>query len=179
MANTSNMRQKTITLGIAMHKPYPVPRASIYLPIHVGAALNPDVLSHIQGDNTGDNISTLNPYFCELTALYWLWKNNDSDYKGLVHYRRYFATNNFFKRHNHNRFERILEKTELDQILVQHPIILPKNDTMSLKRYTHIMPIRCTQANSTSPNKSFRTSPLSMWRLGVASCGNVAHIFSI
>lgn len=126
MANTSNMRQKTITLGIAMHKPYPVPRASIYLPIHVGAALNPDVLSHIQGDNTGDNISTLNPYFCELTALYWLWKNNDSDYKGLVHYRRYFATNNFFKRHSHNRFERILEKTELDQVLVQHPIILPK-----------------------------------------------------
>lgn len=72
MTQMPERRKRGITIGIAMHKPYPVPQSDIYLPIHVGAALHPDVLPDIQGDNTGDNISTLNPYFCELTALYWL-----------------------------------------------------------------------------------------------------------
>src|SRR5699024_4773412 len=40
--------------------------------------------------NTGDNISLDNPRFCELTAVYWAWKNLDAGYIGLVHYRRYF-----------------------------------------------------------------------------------------
>lgn len=42
-------------------------------------------------DRTGDSIADLNSVFCELTAMYWLWKNCDDDIKGLVHYRRYFT----------------------------------------------------------------------------------------
>lgn len=45
----------------------------------------------ITADNTGDNISIKNPNYCELTGLYWAWKNlKDYDYIGLCHYRRYF-----------------------------------------------------------------------------------------
>ena len=74
---------------IATHKEYNFPRIEGYIPIHVGKALT-DLDLGIIGDNTGDNISNLNPNFCELTALYWMWKNSNADILGLVHYRRYF-----------------------------------------------------------------------------------------
>lgn len=65
-----------------------------YLPIHVGKALS-DLELHIQGDDTGDNISKKNDCYCELTALYWAWKNlKDIELIGLCHYRRYFDFHN-------------------------------------------------------------------------------------
>lgn len=65
-----------------------------YLPIQVGKAVHPDLDLGFQNDNEGDNISIRNPYWCELTAIYWGWKNlKDYDYIGLCHYRRYLAVN--------------------------------------------------------------------------------------
>ena len=39
----------------------------------------------------GDNIDFLNPWYCELTGLYYLWKHVDDEIVGLEHYRRYFV----------------------------------------------------------------------------------------
>lgn len=58
--------------------------------IQVGAALTDERVSDIC-DNEGDNISHKNPNYCELTALYWMWKNQELfsvKYYGLFHYRR-------------------------------------------------------------------------------------------
>lgn len=84
---------KKLTCLIATHKTYEFPKVDCYIPIHVGKARGNNELG-IQGDNTGDNISLKNGSFCELTALYWAWKNDffsDIEYAGLVHYRRYFS----------------------------------------------------------------------------------------
>lgn len=71
------------------HKKFDPPKEAGYIPLHVGRALGQDF--GYQGDNTGDNISDLNPYYGELTGLYWLWKNcSDVENIGICHYRRYF-----------------------------------------------------------------------------------------
>ena len=46
---------------------------SCEIPIQTGASLSDTVLSPVR-DNIGDNISAQNRTFCELTALYWIWK---------------------------------------------------------------------------------------------------------
>ncbi len=86
MANS----QPRVQILVAAHKPYAMPKSEIFLPIQVGKKLAKSVIDDFIGDDTGNNISGKNPVFCELTALYWAWKNLDSDYIGLAHYRRHF-----------------------------------------------------------------------------------------
>lgn len=85
---------KKVTILVACHKPDTVYRNDIYTPIHVGRAISKwkSEMADMIGDDTGDNISHKNPYYCELTAQYWAWKNLDCEYVGLCHYRRYFET---------------------------------------------------------------------------------------
>lgn len=74
---------------VCCHKPDVYVREAPYFPIQVGKELAKTDLG-IAGDNTGDNISGKNRSYCELTGLYWAWKNLDADIYGLCHYRRYF-----------------------------------------------------------------------------------------
>lgn len=86
-------KEPKIKILVACHKADPAIRQDdIYMPIHVGKALHPELDLGFQGDDTGDNISEKNGAYCELTAMYWAWKNlpKDVDIVGLCHYRRYF-----------------------------------------------------------------------------------------
>lgn len=83
-----------IKIIVCAHKQDYIHKDSVYMPIQVGKAIS-DIDLGIQGDDTGDNISSKNKSYCELTALYWAWKNlKDIDYIGINHYRRYF---NFYE----------------------------------------------------------------------------------
>lgn len=64
-------------------------RYSWEIPIQVGAALTQERICGLR-DDQGENISYKNGQYCELTALYWIWKQDSSDYAGLCHYRRHF-----------------------------------------------------------------------------------------
>ncbi len=70
---------------------------NFFIPVKCGAVFDKRKNIDIQGDNTGDNISEKRMSFCELTVLYWAWKNQKADYYGLCHYRRYFSTQKKFE----------------------------------------------------------------------------------
>ena len=89
-----------------------------YETIHAGRALNPD-LGYL-GDNTGENISRLNPYINEITALYWIWKNTSHTVIGLSHYRRFFTESNSSK----FSYEKILTQDAAQKILKRYDIIV-------------------------------------------------------
>ena len=62
-----------------------------YRIIHAGHAQAKEDFGYA-GDDTGDNISALNPYINELTAVYWMWKNTAHTIIGHGSYRRFFTT---------------------------------------------------------------------------------------
>lgn len=79
-------------LYILTHKNFHIPEQlpEVYFPLQVGALFHR--LPGIPGDHTGENISSRNALYNELTGLYWIWKNCSEDIIGLCHYRRYFVT---------------------------------------------------------------------------------------
>ena len=111
---------KNIVILVATHKSAQMPEDDIYLPIQVGAQNNSVDLGFVK-DDEGENISQKNPHYCELTALYWAWKNLEADYIGLTHYRRHFIMN-----HAGDKWSRVASREYIESLLDSNDIILPK-----------------------------------------------------
>lgn len=122
---------------IATHKRFNVPQLNGYQPLQVGAEGKSD-LGYLK-DNTGDNISVKNPNYCELTGLYWIWKNAADDYKGLVHYRRYFGKSNLS-----NKISDVFTYQELLDKLKNHDIVLSYQEIFLQNAKNEIMIQCCT-----------------------------------
>lgn len=103
-----------IKILVATHKEYKMPDDDMYLPVFVGAACS-DLNLPYQRDDEGDNISFKNKTYCELTGIYWAYKNLKAEYIGLNHYRRYFKYKG-----------KLLDKETAEALLSEFPIILPK-----------------------------------------------------
>lgn len=120
-----------IKLLVAAHKPYQMPSDPLYLPVHVGAQ-NKQSIGYTR-DDSGENISEKNPYYCELTGLYWAWKNLDADVLGLVHYRRYFKGS-----HGGQGMDSVLSSDEAEQLLREYDCILPRRQRYLIETiYSH------------------------------------------
>ncbi len=132
----------------------------LYQPIMAGNALQKDQPVMI-GDDSGDSISEKNPYFSELTGIYWVWKNRKHEITGSCHYRRYFSAREepfdfkikrllyypvglYRKRFgliytgNIQRFrERMLNREEIIEIFQSYDAILPQKRKLNYSVRKH------------------------------------------
>jgi len=126
-----------IKILVAYHKKDNLYKNDILVPVHCGRALmaesDPDrawFLENLIGDDTGDNISALNKDFCELTGIYWAWKNYDAvgnpDYIGLAHYRRLWYLADDFKASAGSILNQIaLTEANIAAMMDRYQVILP------------------------------------------------------
>ncbi|MDE5545829.1 MAG: DUF4422 domain-containing protein [Anaeroplasmataceae bacterium] len=117
-----------IKLYVVTHK------ESQYLPkdrTFIGVGNNKDISNVHIYDNQGENIADKNSSFCELTALYWMWKNDSSTIVGLEHYRRFFCTKHcIFK-------PRPIQLKKIKAILSKYDCIVSQNYIFREGIYTY------------------------------------------
>lgn len=112
------------TIFAMTHKKFIPPTDKMYVPLHVGKEGKED-LGYL-GDDTGDNISRKNPYYSELTGVYWVWKNYPkSENVGICHYRRFLV----------NDAGRLFSEAEIESILSRYDLITTKTLTMRYPYY--------------------------------------------
>ena len=115
-----NTNMKNIKIIVASHKQYWMPEDDVYLPVQVGAEGKASLGDGFTPDNTGGNISNRNPNYCELTGIFWAWKNLDADYIGLVHYRRHFSVHRWTKDR-----KQIISGEQVSAFLDECDVLLP------------------------------------------------------
>lgn len=125
---------QNIFIIIASHKKYKAPHDEIYKMVEVGAENRENHFAKYKDNDGIENISTKNSSYCELTALYWAWKNVNYDIVGLVHYRRYFSKSYFSRLYN---FKNIIDKKTINKLLKNNDFILPKTTKLKKTIYQH------------------------------------------
>ncbi len=135
---------KNIRIIIATHKKYKMPEDEIYIPLQVGAEGKENL--GYEKDNTEDNISLKNAFYCELTGLYWAWKNLNADYIGLSHYRRHFTCSKRIPKTEQEKFHILLNLKQANELLKDVDILLPKKRKYYIENlydhYKHTMFIK-------------------------------------
>lgn len=139
--------RKDCFIAVICHKKAKTPGDPSYCPIEVGAAGRKDHFLEIRDDLGEENISSKNGSFCELTGLYWAYKNVDCGILGLVHYRRYFMKSSLCLRKD---LKNVLSKEKIERILSRFDIILPKKRHYWIEtnesHFVHAHPQECLEA---------------------------------
>lgn len=129
-----------ISVYIVSHKDCFVPDCPVLKPIQVGCSLSGKHIPNMLHDDSGDNISERNRMYCELTAQYWVWKNDtDSDYVGFFHYRRYLNFSG--KNLNSDCWGNIIYNDRLDEKILAELGIESQKMQETICKYDAIVPI--------------------------------------
>lgn len=112
-----------LTVFVAVHKEVPFYGNNCYKFLHVGASKSSLKIKNAVRDNAAeDNISDKNRIYCELTGLYYIWKNiKDIENVGLCHYRRFLAK----KPYGSKPKNLILKEEQILKLLQKCDVILP------------------------------------------------------
>lgn len=114
--------KKSVMIYVASHKDCEKYGDKCYHLLHVGAAKSTADFAEYRDDSEEDNISVKNPVYCELTGVYWMWKNAaDCDYIGLCHYRRYLGKHKFAL----NTDKNILSSSDIIKLMEKYDVIVP------------------------------------------------------
>ncbi|MCZ0860178.1 DUF4422 domain-containing protein [Methanocorpusculum sp. MG] len=79
-----------LAVYVMTHGPECTWLADYCIPLEIGAACRDKHCCELRDDLGEDTISEKDRLYCELTGLYWMWKNDQHEYAGLYHYRRVF-----------------------------------------------------------------------------------------
>lgn len=140
---------KSTSIYVATHKKINLSLPNNYKVIQLKCDLFGQWDGYIH-DNVGNNISN-KIYFSELSALYWIWKNDQSDIKGLCHYRRYFSMNNdssmtsILKYSSNELYKKVINSTEIEKailtndsaIIAQKYLPFPETGRQELCKYVY------------------------------------------
>ena len=132
---------------VACHKASLIADDDIYRPIFVGSLgkMSPEFKRIMSGeriealrDDEGQNISSKNYMYSELSGLYWARYNLDVKYLGLVHYRRYFKGSLIEKSADKAYSSRVLSGQEARELMRKYDIVVPKKRNYFIETiYSH------------------------------------------
>ena len=136
------MANKKIKILVTYKSRHKIIKSDIFTPIQTGRAIADEIFDEMIGDDTGKHISNKNPYFCEMSAIYWAWKNYEQlgnpEYIGFMHYRRHLLFSPDIKFSNDVIKYKNINDDYLNSALSEHSIsqYLDRYDVLAGQYYT-------------------------------------------
>lgn len=132
---------ENIKIFMCTHKaPFFIP--PLCIPIQGGAKIHPAISGTLPDFGNGGDISEKNPHYCELTVQYYAWKNEDADYYGFCHYRRFFcfdksltAPYTVLKKLSKKHKSLLGNEEEISRLVSESDVLVPKAEDIGCSVY--------------------------------------------